>query len=246
MGEKRGRKRKNNLYFGPEEEAAVVRFLECDDEIERNRIYNKWLKTPLDKMVESIIRKYKLYRKGETFENLHSDTLSFLITKAHMFKPEKGRKAYSYYGTICKHYIIGLLQKDDKKLKQFYSYEDVAPKIEEKDEYTYHIDDDDFKIGVLIQKLIDSVQDELDGVTQSKKKITDNERKVGLGLIAILNDWELTLDSMNGGNKFNKNTFYASMRNYTNLTTKDIRLAMKRYKVIYEMTKLDGLENGLD
>ena len=38
---KRGRKRKNDLYFGPEQEEAVVRFLQSDDQIERNMIYNK-------------------------------------------------------------------------------------------------------------------------------------------------------------------------------------------------------------
>jgi hypothetical protein len=114
MAKQRGRKRVNDLYFGPEEEEAVVKFLESEDIAERNAIYNKWLRKPLDKMIESIIRKYKLYRKGETFEDLHTDTLSFLMTKVHKF--ETGRKAYSYFGTICKHYILGLLIKDEKYL----------------------------------------------------------------------------------------------------------------------------------
>jgi hypothetical protein len=34
-------------------------------------------------MIEAIIRRYKLYRKGETFEELHGDTVSFLMTKVH-------------------------------------------------------------------------------------------------------------------------------------------------------------------
>ena len=87
MAKKRGRKRKNDLYFGPAEEKAVIEFLASDDIIERNVIYNKWLRAPFDKMIESIIRRYKLYRKGYTFEELHGDTLSFLITKASKFLP---------------------------------------------------------------------------------------------------------------------------------------------------------------
>jgi hypothetical protein len=114
MVSKRGRKRKNEMYFGPEEENAVNEYLASTDDTERNLIYNKWLREPLNKMIESIIRKYKLYRKGETFEDLHSDTLSFLMTKAHKFEHGRGKKAYSYYGTICKHYILGLLIKDEK------------------------------------------------------------------------------------------------------------------------------------
>ena len=96
MAKQRGRKRTNDLYFGPEEEAAVIRFLGCNDEIERNAIYNEWLRAPFNKMIESIIRRYKLYRKGLEFRDIHADTLSFLITKAEKFKPEKNKKAYQF------------------------------------------------------------------------------------------------------------------------------------------------------
>ena len=72
----RGRKRKIDLYFGPEQEEAVVLFIESDDVIYRNKIYNEFLRKPIEKMAESIIRKYKLYRKSITFEELHADTIS--------------------------------------------------------------------------------------------------------------------------------------------------------------------------
>jgi hypothetical protein len=46
---------------------------------------------------------------------------------------------------------------------------------------------------------------------------------------------------MDGGSKYNKNSVLETMRNYTNLSTKDIRLAMKRYKELYELLKHHGL-----
>ena len=61
-------------------------------------------------MVESIIRRYKLYRKGYEYEDLHADALSFLMMKANKFDTTAGKKAYSYYGTIIKHYLLGLVQ----------------------------------------------------------------------------------------------------------------------------------------
>ncbi len=247
MAKKRGRKRKNALYFGPEQEEAVVKFLETEDEIERNLIYNKWLREPLNKMVESIIRKYDLYREGESFEDLHAHTLSFLITTADKFEPSKGKKAYSYYGTICKNYILGLLIGDDKKKKQLYSYEDMTGELEKRDDFQYELTDTEFTMEKFIGKLVESINNELEGDSVvGKKKLSENEEKVGLGLIDILKDWELTLDSMSGGTKFNKNSFLESMRNYTGLNTKDIRLAMKRYKCLYGIIKLDGLENGIE
>jgi len=71
------RPRKNKQYFGPEEEAAVVKYLEAETYEERNLIYNQSLRKPLSKMVESIIRRYKLYRRDFDYESLHTDVSSF-------------------------------------------------------------------------------------------------------------------------------------------------------------------------
>ncbi len=230
------------MYFGPEEEEAVSKYLESTDEAERNFIYNQWLRAPLNKMVESIIRKYKLYRKGETFENLHSDTLSFLITKAHKFETGRGKKAYSYYGTICKHYIIGLLIKDDKHLKLTDSYGDVSAEVEQREDQTYTIDNNSFSMDDFLSNLIDGIKTEMDDSDYvPKKKLNENEKKVGEALIEILENWETAFDIMQGGVKYNKNSVLETMRNYTNLSTKDIRLAMKRYKELYEILKERGL-----
>jgi len=238
MVNKRGRKRKNEMYFGPEEEKAVNDFLASTDDKERNIIYNQWLKEPLDKMIESIIRRYKLYRKGESFEDLHSDTLSFLMTKAHKFENARGKKAYSYYGTICKHYILGLLIKDEKHIKKISSYEDVSTELEERKELSYVIDNDEIEIDNFFKKLIDGVKEELNDEKQPiKKKLNENERKVGQSLIEILQNWEKAFDTMDGGPKYNKNSVLETMRNYTNLSTKDIRLAMRRFKILYDFLK---------
>jgi hypothetical protein len=239
---KRGRKRTNEMYFGPDEEEAVVKFLESTDEIERNQIFNEWLKAPLDKMIESIIRRYKLYRKGETFDGLHSDTVSFLMTKVHKFEIGRGKKAYSYFGTISKNYILGLLIKDEKYMRQTSSYEDVSEDLEERSDLTYIMDEDSFSMDSFIKKVTDGIKEELNDENQlPKKKLSDNEKKVGYALIEILENWETAFESMNGGSKYNKNSVLETMRNYTNLSTKDIRLAMKRYKGLYDLLKNHGL-----
>lgn len=230
------------MYFGPEEEEAVIRFLESTDELERNTIFNEWLKAPLDKMIESIIRRYKLYRKGETFEELHGDTVSFLMTKVHKFEAGRGKKAYSYFGTISKNYILGLLIKDEKYMRQTASYEDMVNDFEEREDLTYVIDNDGFVMDDFIIKLTNGIKDEMnDEDLPPKKKLNDNEKKVGLSLIYILENWETAFEAMDGGSKYNKNSVLETMRNYTNLSTKDIRIAMKRYKDLYELLTKHGL-----
>lgn len=238
MVNKRGRKRTNELYFGPEEEEAIVKFLESKDQAERNVIFNESLKAPLDKMVESIIRKYKLYRKTESFEDLHTDTISFLITKVHKFEPGRGKKAYSYFGTISKHYILSLLIKDKKYMKTTASYEDVSDNIEEREDLSYVIDKDEYPVDDFIRNLANGIRERLaDESLSNKNKLNENERKVGDALIVILENWETAFASMDGGAKYNKNSVLETMRNYTNLSTKDIRLAMRRYKELYEILK---------
>jgi hypothetical protein len=235
---KRGRKRKNDMYFGPEEEEAVIRFLESTNETERNQIFNEWLKGPFDKMVESIIRKYKLYRKDISFEELHTDTVSFLATKVHKFESGRGKKAYSYFGTICKRYIIGLLIKDDKYLKHTASYDDISEDLAERSELTYVIDTDHFLMDEFIKKVVVGIQEELENENlPAKKRLNENERKVGHALIEILEHWEIIFDGEDSGSKYNKNSVLETMRNYTNLSTKDIRIAMKRYKQLYDLLK---------
>lgn len=238
MINKRGRKRKNEMYFGPNEEEAVNQYLASTDDNERNLIYNQWLREPLNQMVESIIRRYKLYRKGETFEDLHTDTLSFLMTKAHKFEHARGKKAYSYYGTICKHYILGILQKDEKSRKNTTSYEDISSTIEERKDLSYVIDEESFSMDDFLKKVVLNIKEELDDELQPiKKKLNENEKKVGYALVEILQNWETAFDTMNGGPKYNKNSVLETMRNYTNLSTKDIRLAMRRFKELYEFLK---------
>jgi predicted SprT family Zn-dependent metalloprotease len=89
---KKGRKPKQANYFDVREETAVVKFLLTESSEEKNKIYNEFLRNPLDKMISSIIRRYKLYRKDMDFIEIHTDTHSFLMTKIDKFKPEKGKK----------------------------------------------------------------------------------------------------------------------------------------------------------
>jgi len=254
---KRGRKAKANLYWGPEQEQAVVDFLNVGqvieiqmggvktppkviwsgntkEERERNRIYKDCLKDPLNKMVESIIRRYKLFSKHMEYEDLHSDTLSFLIMKFHKFKPDKNKKSYSYFGTIVKRYLIGTLIKEDKKLKTLISYEDISTSLENDEELSYSIDDYSINLSELMDTVSSEIKKEL-----VENILSDNEINVGTALIKILDDWENLFDTVPGNNKFNKNLILYYMREMTSLSTKDIRNSMKRYKVIYDIIKKD-------
>lgn len=86
---KRGRKPKEKKgYFYDTEEAAIVQYINEENIVEKNKIFNSILYPALTKMIESIIRRYKLFVPDEEFEQNFSDTISYLLTKINHFKPE--------------------------------------------------------------------------------------------------------------------------------------------------------------
>jgi hypothetical protein len=89
---KRGRKATTVNYFDVAEEAAVRRYLTAETFEEKNAIYNEFLRGPLDKMISSIIRRYKLYRKDMNFTDIHTDTHSFLMTRLINLNLQKKRR----------------------------------------------------------------------------------------------------------------------------------------------------------
>ena len=236
-----GRKKKNKNYYGPEQEEAVVRFLEAETDYERQKIYREELRAPIDKLIENIIRTYRLYRPSYEFEDLHSDTLSFLITKFDKFKPEKGKKSYSYFGTICKNYLFGEMVKEHKRNTSLVDIDKSQSDVLKRDGYTYHIDTEDIDFTLFLENLAISVREDL-----KNDNLSDNEFKVGYALAKILEEWrELFSDVSDGKNstKFNKNLILLYIRNMTGLNTKEIRNSMKRFKSLYKMFKNDYLDD---
>ena len=227
LSKKRGRKTTNLNYFDVREELAVKRFLTADTFEEKNKIYNEFLRGPLDKMISSIIRRYKLYRKDMDFNEIHTDTHSFLMTKVDKFKPSKEKKAYSYFGTICKNYLMGQIIKDQKEINRKISYEDISTSLEERPDMIYRIDDDVIDTSAIIDEYLKELRSFI-----SKESLNDNEKKLGYALIELFDNYEEIFSGADN-NKFNKNVILLSLREMTNLSTKEIRSSIKRFKKLY-------------
>jgi hypothetical protein len=206
---------------------AVIRFLESTSYEEKNKIYNEFLKKPLDKMISSIIRRYKLYRKDMDFTEIHVDTHSFLMTKIDKFKPSREKKAYSYFGTICKNYLMGQIIKDQKETNRKISYEDISTNLENNENFAYYIEND----GLDSEKVIKHFLIELDRFIK-EENLSENEIKLGHALYDIFENYD-SIFIGNDNNKFNKNIILLSLREMTNLSTKEIRGSMRKYKNMY-------------
>ncbi len=224
---KKGRKPKQANYFDVREEQAVIRFLQAETFEDKNKIYNEFLRKPLDKMISSIIRRYKLYRKDMDFYEIHIDTHSFLMTKIDKFKPSKEKKAYSYFGTICKNYLMGQIIKDQKDMNRKISYEDISSNLENNADFSYSIERDTIDTEDIITNFLKEIDDFL-----NQGDLSENEVKLGHALYELFDNYnDIFIGTDN--NKFNKNIILLSLREMTNLNTKEIRSSMKKFKTIY-------------
>ena len=161
------------------------------------------------------------------FKDIHVDTHSFLITKIDKFKPSKEKKAYSYFGTICKNYLMGQIIKDQKEINRKISYEDISTSIENNESFSYSIEND----GIDSERVIRLFLIELDEFLKNEN-LSENEVKLGQALHDIFDNYELIFVG-NDNNEFNKNIILLSLREMTNLSTKEIRGSMKKYKNMY-------------
>ena len=224
---KKGRKPTTNNYFDEREETAVRSFLVAETQEEKNKIYNEFLKDPLDKMISSIIRRYKLYRRDMNFEEVHTDTPSFLMTKIDKFKPSKEKKAYSYFGTICKNYLMGQIMKDQKEMNRKISYEDISYDLSNRPDFSYTIDEDDMTSEIIIKKFLEKLKVDLE-----ESIINEDEKKLGSAIYDLFENYSLIFPDSNN-NKFNKNIILFELREMTNLSTKEIRTSIKKFKKLY-------------
>ena len=108
-------KQKKN-YFTQETEDAIVSYNKTTDPIKKSKIYEDKIHYPFYKLTENIIHTFKFYyTEVENLEDLQHEIITFLLEKIHLFNPAKGAKAYSYFGTIVKRWLIIYNQKNYKK-----------------------------------------------------------------------------------------------------------------------------------
>jgi hypothetical protein len=125
-GQPRRRKPKEpRVYFTQETEDAIIRYLASDDQTFRNKIYREEIEYAFYKLAENIIHTFKFYyTDSDTIEDLKHEVVTFLLEKLHLYNQDKG-KAYSYFGTIAKRYLIIYNEKNYKKLQNHTDVEEI-------------------------------------------------------------------------------------------------------------------------
>ncbi|NDE59623.1 MAG: hypothetical protein EB010_09425 [Acidimicrobiia bacterium] len=231
-GEPRKRKPKTkNNYFTIETEEAILEYRNTPNQAKRNKIYNERIHYGFYKLVENIIHTFKFYyTEVDNIEDLKYEVISFLLQKLDLYDQSKG-KAYSYFGTIAKRYLIIYNQKNYKKLV---SKADIGDQS-----------DDDSLVNSIIVKEPEPELDKLDIVELFIKHVDDNlldlfekteEMKVADAILEIFKKRE-NIDI------FNKKAVFIYVKEMTDCQSNTITKVIKKLKVIYKTILDNYLEN---
>ena len=229
------RKKSKANYFTKETEDYIVKYNNSTDKDYRNKIFTDHIYFPFYKLAENIIHTFKFYYTDvEQIENLKHEIVSILLEQKIMkFDPTNEAKAYSYFGTIVKRWLINYNNKNYKKLKKIgqfadieESYDDESFSIQENDEYT-------ITLGQFIDRWVVEMYEQLDEMFTK-----DIEKKIADAVLTIFktrNDLEV----------FRKKALYIYIREITNCETPLLTRVVTVLKEDFYSKYLKLHENGL-
>jgi len=223
-------KKKGVQYFTQDTEDAIILYNNTTDPVLRSMIYQKRIHYSFFKLTENIIHTFKFYyTEVDNIEDLQHEVIEFLLRKIHRFDPNNGAKAYSYFGTIAKRYLINENKKNYKKRV------DKAPiDILETDEnYSYNLDDvpSSVKLNTFIDEFVKHCTNNI--YTLFPKK---DDAKIADAILEIFRKRE-NIDV------FNKKALYIYIREIIDVKTPKITKISDQLFNIFKKNYVFYLEN---
>jgi len=235
MDKIRKRKPKSKNYFTQETEDYIVKYNSLNsikDEKLRSKIYEKHIHYPFFKLTQNIIHTFKFYHtEVENLEHLQHEIITFLLSKIHLFDPTRGAKAYSYFGTIVKRWLILYNTKNyNKKIKTY----QVDVLMGENSTHTYSMGEDKIKddLSKYIDLFINHVSENIFELFPKK-----NDAQIADAILELFRKREFL-------EVFNKKALYIYIREMVDVKTPKItKIANKLYD-IFKSQYIFYLENG--
>ena len=228
----RKRRKKSKNYFTQETEDYIVKYNNEPDPEIRSKIYETHIHYPFFKLTQNIIHTFKFYHtEVENLEHLQHEIITFLLSKMHLFDPTRGAKAYSYFGTIVKRWLILYNTKNyKKKIKKV----EVDILTSENSTHTYNIGDDRVKSD--LDKYVDLfVEYTSENILELFPK--KNDAQIADAILELFRKRE-TIEV------FNKKALYIYIREIVDVKTPKITKIADKLHDIFKSQYIFYLENG--
>lgn len=227
-------KKRKKEYWSIEQEEAVKEYLTLDPELmSTDRLFAEKIYPSLRQLVENIAFTYHLTTSEVPVREQIDDCIGHIIYKFRKYDPDRGTKAFSYYGTVAKNYFILMQNKAYKKKIKTVEIDNIEGleilfDIAIEHEYERELDSPEF--------FITHMADVIEKLLETDISIHANTWKLGEAIVYILRNYsQLKMGT--------KNTFYHIVREMTGLTTKDISKALKEFKTLYAAERKEFFAN---
>ena len=228
----RKRRKKSKNYFTQDTENAIVLYNNTKDSEIRSKIYEREVHFAFFKLTQNIIHTFKFYHtEVENLEHLQHEIITFLLSKIHLFDPTRGAKAYSYFGTIVKRWLILNNTKNyKKKIKKV----GVEVLTSENSTHTYSQGDEKIKsdLDKYVDIFVNHVSENIFELFPKK-----NDAQIADAILELFRKRE-TLEV------FNKKALYIYIREIVDVKTPKITKIADKLHNIFKQQYIFYLENG--
>ena len=221
-GKPRKRKPKtSNTYFTEDTQGAILEYVASTNQDFRDRVYRERIEYGFFKLTQNIIHTFKFYyTDGESVEDVQQEVIAFLLEKLKLYKPDKG-KAYSYFGTIAKRYLILKNKKNYQKLQDKGDLLEVDEDKTIKEEIVNEYYGGDYSVSEFMSLYIKYVDKNL-----NKLFPKEVDAKTADAIVELFRKCE-SLDI------FNKKALYIYIREIVDVDTPQITKIIKKLKITY-------------
>lgn len=233
-GKVRKRRPKKSIdYFTLDTQQAILDYRLETSQAKRNKIFNEKIYYAFYKLAENIIHTFRFYyTEVDNINELKHEVIAFLLEKLHLYDDSKG-KAYSYFGTIAKRYLIVYNNNNYKRLKGKAPVSDIDEDKTITNELLIN-QKDDLEDTNFIDLFIKEIDDQLLLIFPKQQ-----EARVADAILELFKRRE-SLDI------FNKKALFIYIKEITDAPTPVITKVIKVMKEIYKEMLNQYLEEGME
>ena len=227
---RRGRNKKEKIYFSKATEEAIVLYNGEDDVNIRNNIYENKIRYSFEKLVENIFNTFKFTYFDNSPLEIQRETVSHLVINMHKFQAGKG-KAFSYFSIVAKNYLIF---HNNTNYKRFNQHVDISETPGESS-VCLQTEDAHYK-NVQTQELMKLLMDYWE---KNISKIFNKEKDLNIAYAVI----EL-FRSCDRLETFNKKTLYLYIREISGCKTQQVTKVINKMKSYQNFIMQNYLNRG--
>jgi len=216
---RRGRKRKNKMYFTPITEKAIIAYNTEDFQPRRDKIYSEHIHYALWKLSQNIINRFKFPYMYGTVEDKQYEVIGFILQKLNKYAEDKGR-AFSYFSIVAKNYCIQANNKAYAKLilsSDINKLDTQRNLLNEETERSRQEELSDF-----VDLFILHYDNKIESVFKDR-----DDQKIAFAILELFKR-RVNIE------KYNKKALYLMIREMTNEKTKDISRIVNYFKVQFK------------